>query len=127
MKTQYSFMLFFLCLNITSYLIIEAQIPLAMGGGLEKEKVEELAEQSGFETVASGWNPAGLESIPILGDIVRSFNLIVKGLNAVFLGFPNFLEMIGAPALIVWALRLLMTFTFGWFLLELITGRSVSD
>jgi len=96
-----------------------------MGGGIEKGKIETMAEQSGFQTVATGWNPAGLETYPILGDIVRSFGLVVNGLKAVFFGFPEFLIMIGAPSELAWALGLIMSFMFGWFLLEFITGRGV--
>lgn len=125
MKTQYSFMLFFLCLNITATLVMELQIPPAMGGGMEREAVEELANQTGAEQVATGWNPGAMESF--WGNIVSSFNLIKDGVTGIFFGFPKFLLMIGTPEPIVWAIGTLISFVFGWFLLEFITGRGVSD
>lgn len=125
MRTQYSFMLFFLCLNIASYLVMKVNIPPVVGGGVEKGKVEALANQTGVEQVATEWNPSALQSF--FGNIISSFRLIVDGLTGVFFGFPSFLEMIGTPQEIVWGLKLLVGFMFGWFLLEIITGRKISD
>jgi len=124
MKTQYSLMLFFLCLNIAAMLVMELNIPPVTGGGMEREKVEELAEQAGAEQVATEWEPGIMESF--WGNIVSSFNLIKNAVTGIFFGFPKFLLMIGTPEPIVWGFGTLISFVFGWFLLEIITGRDIS-
>jgi len=139
MRTQFQILLFIVCLNLATGLVIELSLPgTAYTSPFSGTSSTDYESHFNATEVASGWAATPYSGIPVIGDIFSAFNMLVRGITYMIAGFPLFLVWVGdafitdATAMgsynvIKGVLIAMFSLTMFWFFIEYISGRYVSD
>ena len=140
MRAQFQILLFIVCLNLASGLVIELQLP-----GTERvESPYKPSNVTGYPThfnateVADAWESTPFLGIPLVGDIFSGFQFLFRNLQYLFVGFPMFLAWAGDTFIIdrsafdtyqtiVAVLYALFSVTMAIFAIEFISGRLMTE
>jgi len=137
MRMQYKILMFILCLNLASYLVIALGLPgysyVSYGGG--DISATGIEEQFNPQNIASGWN---VETTFLIGDVISAFNFFVRNFMLLIDGFPALLDWFAhtfitdaagqaAFNVIAMALRAVFAVLMTTLLIEFIGGRIMSD
>ena len=139
MKTTFKILLFFICLNLATGMVIELSL-----AGTEYVQATTPSNASDYEShfnasdVAKGWGASPYSGIPIIGDIFSAFQMLWRIFEYVIAGFPLFLIWVGDSFIIDASARLAFNIISGVlvamqavlttvFFLEFIWGREMTD
>jgi len=127
MKMMYKMLLFFICLNMATYLVNHiatlTNMPTeGINPAISPSEVEQDFNASQTVSTWKGWaNP-----VFIFGDIAGGLAMMWQAVQTFFIGFPMFLSSFGVPSVIISVLAALWAFIWGWAIFEWITGRRAS-
>ena len=139
MKTQFKILLFIVCLNLASGLVVALALP-----GTEYVQGQNPSNTSEYEShfnateTAEQWGATPYSGIPVIGDIFSGFSFLFTNIRYLIDGFPMFLTWIGdtfiidasaqiAFAVICNVLRAIFALLMSIFVIEFISGRYATD
>ncbi|RLG76810.1 MAG: hypothetical protein DRO12_03750 [Thermoprotei archaeon] len=121
MKTSYRALLFVLCLNLGVLLVNGvSSIP---GGPPTSLNTTQLSKSMNSTRLVEGWNWGGGN---LFGDIAGGLIMFYNTFRILILGFPDLLSAMSVPAPVSTALYVLWGFIWTVFVVEFISGRSVT-
>lgn len=137
MKWQSAIILFVICLNLATGLVIELGMPgTAYISPSNPSSASEYESQWNATEIAEDWTLPPTLGIPIVGDIWSGFSFLTRLITYVIVGFPLFLGWVGdwfvtgSEAMVAWNVlkativalfSVVMATYFIWF----ISGRDV--
>lgn len=96
MKVQMQILLFIVCLNISSGLIVALNVPGNEDVQISPATdVDEYSSHFNSTEVAEGWGATLIQGIPIIGDIFSMFQTMFRCFQYLIVGFPMFLNWLG--------------------------------
>lgn len=142
MKLQFKILMFFMCLNLSTWLVVA----LALPGTEEVQPVQppidgpgDYEEHFDPEEIAEGWSAEiGVYGLPLVGDIFSAFYFMWRNVQYLIDGFPMFLNwvsdsyMIDATAKaaldnIALVIRAIYYGLMSFMLIEFIAGRYFTE
>lgn len=138
--SAFSLILFFICLNLSIYLINANQVLTGVGKSPYTDPTEisglvlglDITGENlvlGVVTIGVGFAVGLLTGQLILGGtlalVLFAINLVIPILKWILFGFPIFLGQIGVPPSIVITLEALMSIVWFWFFLGFFSQRTV--
>lgn len=140
MKLQFKILLFILCLNLATGLVIALGLP-----GTEYVQAqnptanpEEYEKNFNSTEIGQSWGATPFYGIPVIGDIFAGFQFLFTHIHFLIDGFPQFLNWIsdtyivdvqarGAFALIANTVRAIYAVLMSIWFIEYIGGRYLTD
>lgn len=95
MRLQFQILLFILCLNLATGLVIGLQL-----AGTEYVQAQNPTDATDYETtfnsteIAQSWGATPFQGIPVIGDIFAGFQFLFQNIHFLIDGFPVFLTWI---------------------------------
>lgn len=131
MLTAKELILFFVCLNLSFYIINETQVlPRSMEGIETPESITAMTYTPLLASITILIGGLGVTAIfrqyvfgTTLTLILFGLSVLLQPVQWIVAGFPLFLEAIGVPEVIWIVLSTLFSFVFFWFLVGIATQR----
>ena len=96
MKWQSEIILFVICLNLATGLVVELGLPgTAYVSPSPTSDAEDYESHFNATEIAEGWTFPPTVAIPIVGDIWSGFSFLTRMITYVIAGFPLFLQYLG--------------------------------
>ena len=96
MKVQMQILLFIVCLNISSGLVVALAVPGVDDAQISPPSTtDEYASHFNSSEIAEGWGATLIQGIPIIGDIFSMFQTMFITFQYLIVGFPMFLNWLG--------------------------------
>ena len=140
MRIQFQILLFFVCLNLATGMVIALELPgteYVQPAKPEMSAEDYEAHFNATET-AEGWGATPILGIPVIGDIFSGFQFLFNNIRYLIDGFPMFLAWVSdtyiidagaqtAFGYITNALRAIYAILMSIFVMEFISGRVVTE
>jgi len=139
MKVQFQILLFMVCLNLATGLIMELGLPgTEYVQGTKPSDASDYEEHFNATETAEAWRATPYSGIPIIGDVFSAFQIMWRSIQYLVVGFPLFLYWVGDNFIIDASARasfnvivvtlvaiegILITF----FIIEFVSGRIIAD
>lgn len=138
MKVQFKILLFLVCLNLATGMVIALALPgteyasATSAGG----NVSDYESRFNSTKIAESWEATPFSGIPVVGDVFAGFYLFFTQIRFIIDGFPSLLQWISdayitssagrtAFAVVANTLRAIYAVMMAAFLVYLITGRDI--
>ena len=96
MKWQTEIIIFIICLNLSTGLVVELGAPgTDYASPVIPENATDYEGHYNATEIAQDWSSRPLANVPILGDIYYGFQTFFRLISYVFVGFPTFLYSLG--------------------------------
>lgn len=96
MKWETEIIIFVMCLNLSTGLIVELGAPgTDYVSPVSSENASDYEGHYNITEIAKGWETSRINQYGLLGDVVYAFNTFFRLVSYVFVGFPVFLYSLG--------------------------------
>ena len=143
MQTQWKILLFIVCLNLATGMVIALALPgtayvMANNPGNPVSNASDYESHFNATEVAEGWQATPFSGIPVVGDIFSGFQFLFQNLQYLIDGFPTFLTWISdtylvdasaraAFSIISNGLRAMYAILMSIWVIEFISGRYMTN